>query len=300
MNKEKKDENHADFNRFVVEQSQNHMNTTFRFELSLPEIGIEAGDALLSAMHQEVSRLEEIYSEFRSESDLNRILLLEECDSLNVNRETIELCEIAKEVHLWSEEAFDPSFRSRNGFTFLQNFQWTVEESIINRKKGNARLGFGAIGKGYALDRVSRKLRHCGFKNYRLSAGGSSIVISGEEGPSVPWKIAFAWEKHEERLMGACLELIQANGFSPVHIGVSGSMEQGEHMIDQRDFSSPKPLSVLVTANSAARADAMSTAIYLRPELAQKWIDDCVIIIDNEKRTLVNQGFEKIFRWSET
>lgn len=300
MNKEKKDENRAVFKRFVVEQSQNHMNTTFRFELSLHEIGIEAGDKLLSAMHQEVSRLEEIYSEFRSESDLNRILLSDEGTLWSVNRETIEICELAKEVHLWSEGAFEPSFRSRNGFSFLQNFEWNAEESTMIRKKGNARLGFGAIGKGYALDRVSRMLSNYGFNHYRLSAGGSSIVISGEEGPSVPWKIAFAWEKKEERLMGACLELIQGKSMMPVHIGVSGSMEQGEHMIDQRDFNSPKPLSVLVTANSAARADAMSTAIYLRPELAQKWIDDCVIIIDNEKRTLVNQGFEKIFRWSET
>lgn len=298
MNKEKNQKTDDLMQLLVVEHAQNHMNTTFVFEVSAPRVAVNELDRLLLDLHDWVTGLETRISEFKLESEVSKIHHSGVGMPVYVSREMFELFEWSRKAFEWSGGAFDPSFRSSEGQSFKDRFTVNHSSQSIIKNLNGARLGFGAIGKGYALDRIAMELLRRGFKNFRLSSGGSSIVLSGQETPDQPWKMGLAWKKESGRLMGQEWSLRKIDRKDPIFIGVSGSMEQGDHI---KGFSSTRsenrPLSVMVTAESAALADAYSTAIYVNPALGEKLIDEPLLIVDNQERLLTNQSFSKTFEW---
>lgn len=289
MNKEKYEET-GSVPRHVLTLSQNHMNTTFVLEVSVSEPLLRFAEHLLEKCHIHLDKLENTLSEFIESSDLGRIGRQEPETEISVSQETIDLCEQSLGVTQWSNQSYDPSFRSKNGLSFEENFRWNRSKNTLAKTRVDSRLSFGAIGKGYALDQVAKSLLTEGIQNFRLSAGGSSIVVYGEEAPAMPWKLGFSWVKENDRYKGIELRPL----FTPVFIGVSGTLEQGEHIQSQTpSFVLCK--SVLVSAQSAAMADAISTAVFADPSLLQKYIEGACLLVDNKGGFLKNEKFDQSF-----
>jgi len=144
--------------------------------------------------------------------------------------------------------------------------QWDSSTSKLKKLHEGAHLSFGAIGKGYALDRVRALLEREGFTNYQLESGGSSLVFSGSDLGGAPWSAAWIWEKDSEQFLPLPVSVSY-----PIALGISGTSEQGAHILGSNIHSTR--LSALVVHPSAASADAYSTALFVdgMERAQEKW-----------------------------
>jgi thiamine biosynthesis lipoprotein len=147
-------------------------------------------------------------------------------------------------------------------------------------------LNFGAIGKGYALDRMGGLLRARGARRALLSAGHSSVLALGGKGRGWPVDLR---PRLASRRVG---RLWIKNGA----VGTSGAGEQfieidGRrygHVIDPRTGRpADGVLGASVIAKDAATADALSTAFLIGgAELAQRYCaafpEVLVVLVLNE------------------
>ncbi|MDP1660474.1 MAG: FAD:protein FMN transferase, partial [Phycisphaerales bacterium] len=132
-----------------------------------------------------------------------------------------------------------------------------------------AALDFGAIGKGWALDRAAGVLRACGVRSALLHGGTSSIVTIGAGEAGQPWRIGVG--------DGGPIELVdEALGLSAPSgrvVEAGGGLANG-HILDPRTGRSAVSLAgAMVTGPKAAVCDAWSTALVVDPALAdsQRW-----------------------------
>ncbi len=131
------------------------------------------------------------------------------------------------------------------------------------RDSAQARLDFGGIAKGYAIDRAMEVLKQHGIAHAIVDAGGDMRVIGNHGGK--PWKIGI----RHPRKTGAI-------GYLPVQgdqsIVTSGDYErffefEGKryhHILDpQTGYPASRCMSVTVLAGDATTADAWSTALFV-------------------------------------
>lgn len=257
---------HPNRSRWIhVTHEQNHMATTFTLTLACAEHEARHADLALEKAHQTIADLENELSEFLPHSPVarwNRALVGE---GVAMPRSVTEILRTSENV--WTETAggFDCFFRSPPDVlarpwserTRIEKSSGDPRSTILVKIAAGAHLGFGAIGKGYALDQVRTGLEREGFQHYLLSAGGSSTVISGESSPGDPWVWGWSWEK------GKVGMVLTHTRRTPMAIGVSGIEEKGFHIVDGARPAA-RLRSALVIENSAAVADARSTAMLAR------------------------------------
>ena len=151
--------------------------------------------------------------------------------------------------------------------------QFDPETSSIRFAQQGVELNLGAIGKGYALDRVAELLRRRHVTRALLSAGRSSLLAIGGDGRG--WPIDIVSPRRARPIARVWLR--------DAALGTSGAGEQfviadGRrfgHVLDPR---SGRPadgwLSASVIGPSAADADALSTAFLVGgPELARDYCE---------------------------
>lgn len=164
-------------------------------------------------------------------------------------------------------------------------YRWLeLDESSVRFLKPGMEINLGAIGKGYALDRVANYLRAFGITDFLVHGGNSSVLAAGnrQRADRRPgWTVALRHPlKPQVRL--AEIEL------QDQALGTSGSGTQffhyrGKrygHILDPRTgWPADKVLSATIIAPAGEQADALSTACYvlgregtealcsLRPEL---------------------------------
>jgi len=135
------------------------------------------------------------------------------------------------------------------------------------RLSSQTKLDFGAIAKGYAIDRGIAVLREHGIANAILDAGGDLRVIGDHQGK--PWRIGL----RHPRKQGTALGWFEASG--DISIVTSGDYErffiyQGrryQHILDPATgMPADTSSSATVIADNATQADAWSTALFVLGE----------------------------------
>ena len=157
-----------------------------------------------------------------------------------------------------------------------------TDEGVVLTKAG-VKIGFGAIGKGYAADRVATFLRGRGFPDFIVDAGGD-LVVSGTRGTQ-PWNVAIRHPRRDD--------FLAVYGATDCAIATSGDYEQfsvvggvrQSHIVDPRTGRPARSLvSVTVVAQSGMDADALATALsVMGAEQGLKFVEsltdvECLIV----------------------
>jgi thiamine biosynthesis lipoprotein len=266
------------------------------FEIILPfgtpnavQKGEEAFDLL--------DKLEEQMTVYRDGSEISRLNRRAAAAPVRLERRLFGLLELAAQIHRDTEGAYDitagalikawgffrgprrvPSeeqreaARQRSG---MDKVTLDAERGTVHYRQAGIEINLGSIGKGYALDRMARKLRSRGCGQMLLHGGTSSVYAGGcpaeeERG----WQVAILHPWDRRRHLARVRLHDRALGTSAAthqHLEYNG--KKLGHLLDPRTgWPACGIASASVLAPSAAEADALSTAFYVGGrELAERY-----------------------------
>ena len=240
---------------------QHEAMATF-FELVLALDDYDYARHAARAAWQEFDRLELELSRFVETSAISRVNRLRRGESLALSEDAFECLLVAADVSVATARAFDPAYASVRPPDLapdLPPFTLDPASSTLTSLTDELRLDLGAVGKGYALDRVARLLADWGLPSVLLNAGGSSLLGLGSPGPDFAgWPVGVGEPPDEREL--------PLDGAS---LSGSGVAIQGSHLVDPRTGApAVRTQRVWALAPSAAQADALSTAFFVMDEPA--------------------------------
>ena len=266
-----------------VERQAYLMGTLLHVTVSAPSrtAGIEA----IEAVFQEVSRVEDLLSSWRDDSEMSRVNSAGRGESLQVSAEFFALL---REVEVWverTEAAFDPAvgplidawdlrgagrqppaaeLAAALSLSGLDGYR--LEElggSVVPLRDGNW-ITAGGFGKGAALRAARRALEQAGIESASLDFGGQ-ITALGSPPDEDAWTVALAHPslRGQEALRIRLSDASAAtSAASERFVEIEG--ERFGHVIDPR---SGRPVaawgSVTVVAEDPLIADVLSTALFV-------------------------------------
>jgi FAD:protein FMN transferase len=138
-------------------------------------------------------------------------------------------------------------------------------------------LNLGAVGKGYALDRVAPRFKHAGYRGVLLGAGRSSVLGAGRPAWDDAWRVDVLHPMDQER--GLFRVALRDQGLSTSGVSEQFFESHGRrlgHVIDPRSGQPVEGmLQVTVVAPDATQAEALSTAFFVNGvDWARRYCND--------------------------
>jgi len=266
-----------------------------RFEVTLPSSD-RAGTNTARKALAEVDSYEQQLTIFRDSSEASYINRTAASHPVPVDPSLFALLMLSQQLCRETEGAFDitsgplsdcwgflrrqgrvpepAEIESARALAGADRLQLDRESRTIRFDRPGVRINFGAIGKGYALDRVAARMA-ARVHSALLSAGSSSIraIGRGDRGQT-GWVVGVRHPRQKDRRL-AILRMRDCS------MATSGGEEQffehdGKrygHIIDPRSGMPAETVnSVTVVADSAAVADGLATAFYVGGrELAERY-----------------------------
>ena len=250
----------------------------------------EDDDAMLRAVQQAVEAMQKVEEKFSTHgSAANSVTAFNQAGSgqeIKLDEEVNQLLRQSLDIHRQTSGAFDPTLGRLNrlwGFSSDTRPTKPLNESTVrlglslsgvkhleqinanvwSKDIAGLELDFGAIAKGYAIDKAVEALKLQGVNHAVVNAGGDIRTVGDHGGK--PWKIAVRHPRLKVPL--GWLEVKR-----DISIVTSGDYErffdfEGKryHHILNPHTGYPAMLnqSITVVANDAALADALSTAIFV-------------------------------------
>ena len=221
------------------------------------------------AAWDEVDRIEEQISRFMPGSDVMRLNSAQPGEEIRIGPAALDCLLLADEISGQTQGAFDVMVgramdRIRAGETSRPEFlpvepllQMDTTHGTVRVLGEGVAVDFGALGKGYAIDRVLDVLREWSIENALAHGGGSSCAAIGTPPNCAGWPVGLRDPRDAtgETTLGV-LHLRDAA------LGGSGLQTQGHHIVDPRSgLQAISKIGTWTLGQSAARADAVSTAL---------------------------------------
>jgi thiamine biosynthesis lipoprotein len=200
--------------------------------------------------------LESHLSRFRPNSDISQIAQLALGEKLRLSEPVFACLEIAKKMELATHGAFSVCAATLQSQPAQP--QWTLlkEQFFIRCDGGKLEFDLGAIGKGFALDRMAELLREWDCHSFLLVAGGSSILAGDAPAGTAGWSCGLGDDHSPQRYW-------LKNG----SLSGSGVAVQGQHIFDPRTgLPGSRRNRVWAWSPNAAESDALSTACMILDE----------------------------------
>ena len=276
-----------------VEECWLHVNRTVmacRFEVTLQQ-SIQNGVSLASAALDQAEEIEKQLSVFKEESAVSLLNRDAASSAVRVDPPLFDLLSLCKELHDQTEGAFDitsgpltrcwgflkregrlPSnneIENAKGLVGSDNLLLDATSTTVHFKRDGVEINLGSIGKGYALDVISRHFKQVN-EPALLSAGASSFLATGS------WLVGVRHPraKHKRLASVRLRDCAMSTSGSEEQFFESGERRFG-HIIDSRTgWPAERVSGVTVVADSAARSDALATAFFVGGrELADRYCE---------------------------
>jgi thiamine biosynthesis lipoprotein len=197
-----------------------------------------------------LGRLETHLSRFRVDSDIARIKELKPGEMVRVTEPTFVCLEIAQKMERVTRGGFSITASALKTQPIAPQWSLLRENFSVRCDRGKLEFDLGAIGKGFALDRMAEVLREWSCPAFLLIAGGSSILAGEPPAGLTGWSCGLGENDSAQR-------------YSLKNCSLSGSglAVKGRHILDPRTGQPAERESrVWALADTGAESDALSTA----------------------------------------
>ena len=234
----------------------NHQAMATHFQLRVADAEKKYAAQAAQATFTVLDHLESLLSRFRANSEISQIAQLAPGETLSLAEPVFACLGIAQQMESATSGSFSVTAAALK--TQPEKPRWSLlkERFSIRCEAGKLEFDLGAIGKGFALDRMAEVLRDWDCRAFLLVAGGSSILAGDAPPQAAGWSCGLGEDQSPRRY---CLKNASLSG--------SGLAVKGAHILDPRT-GAPAALRnrIWACADTAAESDALSTACMILPE----------------------------------
>lgn len=283
-----------------------------RFEITVVAENATEGDNHIAAAIAEIDRIEKLISSWDPKSETSKINNAAGKTSVVVSQELFDLIDRCIQLSKLTDGAFDISYASMDRIwkfdgsmismpsdeeiqksvakVGYKNIILNKENTSIFLKLPGMKIGFGAIGKGYAADMAKALLMEKGVGAGIINASGD-MNTWGKQPDGSDWKVALTNPMDKNKgfgLLPVVNKAVVTSGNYEKQVAFNGKTYS--HIIDPRSgYPSTGILSVTVFAPKAELADALATSVFVMgKEIGLDRINqlpqvDCIIIDEDGK-----------------
>lgn len=256
------------------------------FDLTLVATNQLEADHLFKQAIAEIDRIERLISSWDQASETSQVNQMAGKEAVKVTKELYDLVFRAKAIAHLTNGAFDPTYASVDKI-------WTFDGRDIEQPKAEIisasvakigfdkivldplesslylplqgmKIGFGAIGKGYAADRVKSLLQNKGVTAGIVNASGD-MSAWGMQPNGKPWQVGLVNPKNKNKVFAWFPikdQAVVTSGDYEKFVLIDG--KRHGHIINPKTgFPSQGVISCTVFAPKAELADALSTALFV-------------------------------------
>lgn len=234
----------------------NHSAMATQFQVRIAGEEKVYAEGVAQAAFELIDNLENKLSRFQENSEITHIAGLVVGEQLRLTEPVFACLAIAQKMEAATGGAFSITAAALKKQP--ERPLWTLlpEEFSIRCDRGRLEFDLGAIGKGFAIDRVARLMEDWSCPAYMLVAGGSSILAGAPPAGKIGWNCGLGKGEKQERYF-----------LKDRSLSSSGIAAQGRHILDPR---TGQPAMVRdntwAVTDSAAESDALSTAAMVLSE----------------------------------
>lgn len=280
-----------------------------RFDITVIAADKVTANSYIDIAVAEITRIEKLISSWDANSQTSEINRNAGIKPVKVDKELFDLIERAIRISKLTDGAFDISYASMDRIwkfdgsvtemptketikasvakVGYQNIILKKAEQTVFLKLKGMKIGFGAIGKGYAADKAKQVLQDKGVKAGIINASGD-MNTWGKQTNGNDWKVAITNPLNKNNvfaLLPISGKAVVTSGNYEKFIMLNG--KRYSHIIDPRTgYPSSGIVSVSVFAPSAELADALATSIFVMgKEVGLNFINqlngiECIIVDD--------------------
>jgi thiamine biosynthesis lipoprotein len=295
------------------------MGSAFQFILNAESE--EAGQRLITDCIEEVSRIEKLLTEFSDNSETSLINKHAGISSVSVSTEMYQLLERCIHISELTNGSFDITAGILKKLYNFRNVEFEIPTAVkvleclemtgyrkikllrnnrVYLEKKGMRIGFAAIGKGYAAHKAMLLMKEKGVTGGVINASGD-LCAWGAKHDGRPWKSGIANPESADDI----LLWLQLNGLS---IATSGNYEQyfdlnGVRYSHNINPKTGRPVtnikSVSVISPHAEFSDALATACTVMGvrkglDLINQLPHTHCIMIDNRNQVFYSNNIERV------
>ena len=278
------------------------------FEITVVAITQLEADKQIAIAIGEISRIEALISSWKTTSETSNINKNAGVSPVKVSEELFSLIQRALQISNLTDGAFDISYASMDklwkydGSMTQMPSKEAIKKSVakvgykdivvdpqnstVFLKNKGMKIGFGAIGKGYAADKAKKLLISNGVSGGIINASGD-INSWGSKPSGSSWQVAITnpLNKNKAFAMLPIKDAVVTSGNYEKY--VTFNSRRYSHIIDPRTgYPSQGIISVTVFAPKAELADALATSVFVMgvetgiDRINQLKAIECIIITD--------------------
>lgn len=289
-----------------------------RFEITAVCSDEDQAKTAIKAAIQEIKRIESLISSWDANSQTSAVIKNAGIKPVKVDLELFKLIRRSIKISKLTQGAFDISYASMDkiwkfdGSMKLMPDSTAVAESVskinyqnieldeINKtvflKEKGMKIGFGAIGKGYAANKALKVMSKMNLDGALVNASGDLISWGKDEG-NQDWRIGISNPKNKDQIYSWLTikeNAVVTSGNYEKFVEFNG--KKYSHIIDPRSGYPVSGLSsVTIICPDAELADALATAVFVMGK--DKGLElinhlngiECILVTDDQKLVTSNK-----------